>query len=181
MRKLFTALMAVLLILSINMTASAKTATADLAPKEALSIAKKARTHYWSTMIGHNLNNKNTTCKVETFIYKGTDYRYFCTEFNTKKKLVSYLNEVFTLNAIEKGVKKYRFIEYKGKLAQPNADGGSLLDWEKAKGKLIYSKKDVRLYEFSVPLGETGERSKEKVTFVKVKNQWLINAIDAVK
>jgi hypothetical protein len=85
------------------------------------------------------------------------------------------------LNAIEKGVKKYRFIEYKGKLAQPNADGGSLLDWDKAKGKLIYTKKDVRLYEFSVPLGETGEHSKEKVTFVKVKNQWLINAIDAVK
>ncbi|MGE6257251.1 DL-endopeptidase inhibitor IseA family protein [Heyndrickxia sporothermodurans] len=82
---------------------------------------------------------------------------------------------------IEKGIKKYRFIEYKGKLAQPDADSGSLLDWNKAKGKLIYKKKNVRLFEFSMPLGDLKQTEKIKVTYVKVKNHWLINSIDAVK
>jgi hypothetical protein len=101
--------------------------------------------------------------------------------FDSKEKLVKYLGEVFTNHAINKGFKKYTFVVYKGKLAQPNADHGSFLEWNKAKGKLIYQRKDIRLYEYTVPYGENKAFEKKKVTFVKVKNEWKINAIDAVK
>ena len=71
--------------------------------------------------------------------YKDGSFKYVLG--NGRKELVDYLNEVFTLNAINKGIKKYRFIEYKGKMAQPNADGGSLLEWEKTKGEIDIQKK----------------------------------------
>lgn len=65
-------------------------------------------------------------------------------------------------------------------MAQPNADGGSLLQWNKAKAKLIYSRKDIRQFEFTVPYGEK-QHEKKKVTFVKVRGKWQINAFDAVR
>lgn len=155
--------------------------TDDLTSSKAKQLALSARQHYWATMTGHIEKVKNTKCSSTTFNYKGTDYRYFCGEINTKKKVIKYLNEVFTINAINKGFKKYKFVEYKGKLAQPNADSGSLLEWDKAKAKLIYQRKDIRLYEFTVPYGEKVQYEKIKITFVKVRGKWQINALDAVK
>jgi hypothetical protein len=90
------------------------------------------------------------------------------------------MGEVFTLNASEKGIKKYKFIEYKGKLAQPNADGGSTLEWDKSKVKLIYQRKNICLFEFTVPYGEPKMYEKRNITFVKINNQWKINSFDAV-
>ncbi|GIN88531.1 hypothetical protein J6TS2_49170 [Heyndrickxia sporothermodurans] len=180
MKKIITAFIIGVMILSSGLVASAQKTSESLTASKALSIAKSARIHYYSALNGYDIKS-NKSCSQKAFKYKKTDYRYFCKDFNTKKKLVTYLNEVFTLNAIEKGFKEYRFIDYKGKLALPVGDGGSTLNWNKAKGKVIYKKKDVRLYEFSVPNEETGKTVKVKVTFVKVKNKWLINAFDSVK
>jgi iseA protein len=85
------------------------------------------------------------------------------------------------LNAIEKGISKYKFIVYHGKMIQPDADGCSRLNWDKAKTKLIYQRKDIRLFQFTVPLGDTKEMEKQNVTFIKVRGHWLINTIDAVE
>ena len=180
MKRLVLILAAALSFFTFSIGASAKT-TGNLTTSKALNLALSARQHYWSAMDGHNSKIEDATCPSGSFDYKGKDYRYFCSDLATKKKFVKYMNEVFTRNAINKGIKKYSFVEYKGKFAQPNADGGSLLDWDKAKGKLIYQRKDIRLYQFTVPLGDTKEVSIQKVTFVKVNGEWLINAIDAVK
>lgn len=180
MKKWFASLLACLALFTFSIGASAATTSGDLTSTKAKKIALTARDHYWSVMSGHNPKVKKTTCPKGSFNYKGTDYRYLCSEFNTKTKVVKYLNEVFTLNAIDKGFKKYRFVVYKGKMAQPNADSGSLLEWNKAKVKLIYQRKDVKLYQFTVPYGNK-ETSKQNVTFVKVKGKWQINAFDAVK
>lgn len=181
MKKMLSVLIIILALLVSNLGVSAASKSNELSSASALKIALSANQHYWNTMNGHIPSKKTPVCKVKPFHYKGKEYRYFCNELGTKKKLTSYLNEVFTLNAINKGIKKYSFIEHKGKLAQPNADGGSLLDWKKSKLKLVYSKKDVRQYEFSVPSANKGQYQKKKVTYVKVNNKWLINAIDAVK
>jgi hypothetical protein len=180
MKKIFSLVLVSIVLLTFSIGASAQT-TSDLTSSQAIKLALSARQHYWDTMNGHIQKAKDSKCSSKTFIYKGTEYRYFCSELDTKEKLVKYLNEVFTLNAINKGIKKYRFIEYHGKLAQPNGDGGSLLEWDKAKAKLIYQRKDIRLYEFSVPYGDPVEYEKRKVTFVKVRNKWQINAFDAVR
>lgn len=180
MKKILVLIMAAFMLFTFSTGVSASS-NQELTNSQAKKLALSARQHYWDVMNGHIFNEKDSICSNKFFTYKKTEYRYFCSELDTKKELVGYLNEVFTLNAINKGMKKYRFIEYKGKMAQPNADGGSLLEWEKAKGKLIYSRKDVRLYQFTVPYGDPVQYEKQKVTFVKVKGKWKINAIDAVR
>ncbi|PLT28135.1 IseA DL-endopeptidase inhibitor family protein [Peribacillus deserti] len=181
MKKLFTFLMAAAAFLSFSMGASAYSASGSLTADKALKQALSAREHYWNVMTGHNPKLKNSTCTSKTMKFKGTDYRFLCSEFDTKKELYQYLGEVFTNNAIDKGFTKYKFIVYKGKIAQPNADGGSLLEWSKAKGKLIYQRTDVKQYEFSVPVPVSKKPEKVKVTYVKVNGHWKINAFDAVK
>lgn len=180
MKKIFIVFLTAVSLFTFSIGTSAQS-TGNLTSSKAKQMTLSARQHYWDTMNGHILKVENSKCSLKSFKYKGMDYRYFCSELNTKKKLVKYLNEVFTLNAINKGMKKYKFIEYKGKLAQPNADSGSILEWEKATAKLIYQRKDIRLYEFTVPLDGTVQDEKRKVTFVKVKGKWKINSIDAVK
>lgn len=181
MKKWLGILMASAAFLTFSMGASAQTTSGNLSSSNALKLAQTAREHYWSAMNGHNVKVTNSACPQGSFQYKGTDYRFFCSEIGTKEKLVNYMNESFTLNAIDKGLKKYRLVEYKGKMAQPNADGGSLLDWDKAKTKLIYQRKDIRQFEFTIPYGEKVQYEKRKVTFVKVRGKWQINDMDAVR
>lgn len=180
MKKFISLIFMVAALFTFSIGASAKSFSKnDLTNSQALKLAVSAQEHYWNVSIGMNTKLPHKDGEMKNFMYKGTEYRYFSQEFGTKKKLVTYMNEVYTLNAIEKAFKKYRFITYKGKLAQPNADGGSLLEWNKAKVKLLYQRKDVRLYQFTVPYGK--EYSKNNVTFVKVHNKWLINNVDAVR
>lgn len=53
--------------------------------------------------------------------------------------------------------KQLRFITRNGKLAQPNADGGSILNWEKATIKQTLNSTTIKKYELKVPLGESKE------------------------
>lgn len=155
--------------------------TGDLTYSKAFKQIQVTREHYWNVVSGCNKEVQHTGT-VKTFQYKGKEYRNFCTEFDTKAKLVKYMNEVYTMNAIDHAFKEYGFIVNKGKLAMPNADSGSILGWERAKGKLIYHKNNIRQYQFSVPVGDsTTVIEKHNVTFVKVQNKWLINSVDAVK
>ncbi|WP_409292439.1 IseA DL-endopeptidase inhibitor family protein [Peribacillus sp. SCS-37] len=181
MKKLLTIFFSTILFIACGAAASAQGAPGNLTDGKALKQALDARVHYWNVMSGHNPKVKNSKCPKGSFTFKGTDYRYLCSEFDTQKELYGYLGEVFTNNAIDKGMKKYRFITYKGKIAQPNADGGSLLQWEKAKGKVIYKRQGVKLYEFAVPVPYSKTPEKVKVTYVYVMGSWKINAMDAVK
>ncbi|MGV3466700.1 MAG: IseA DL-endopeptidase inhibitor family protein [Heyndrickxia sp.] len=182
MKKFVSMLLMVVALFTFSIGASAKTVSKnDLTSSQALNLAVSAQQHYWNISIGMNTKLPHKDGEMKTFMYKGMEYRYFSKEFSTKKKLVAYMNEVYTLNAIERAFKNHNFITYKGKLAQPNADGGSLLEWNKAKVKLLYQRKDVRLYQFTVPYGERVEYTKKNVTFVKVHNKWFINNFDAVR
>ncbi|PLS14908.1 hypothetical protein CVD28_25655 [Bacillus sp. M6-12] len=180
MKKIFILLMTAFALFTFSIGASAQS-SGDLSSSKAKQIALSAHYHHWNVMNGHISNVKNSKCYSGAVKIKGTDYRYFCSELDTKKELTTYLNEVFTLNSINKAIKQYSFIEYKGKLMQPNADGGTILQWEKATNKLIFSKKDVRQFEFTVPYGKTVKYTKKKVTFVKVNNKWQINDLSAVR
>ena len=181
MKKFFTLLMTLVALFAFSVGASAAPASKNnLSSDKAKELALVARQIHWDVMSGGTLK-PDPKCDTQSFEYKGTDYRYLCGELSTKKSFTKYLNQSFTLNSINKAIKKYGFIEHKGKMAQPNADGGSILDWKASKAKLIYSRKDVRQFEFTVPVGETKTTEKKKVTFVKVNNKWQINDFDAVR
>lgn len=73
------------------------------------------------------------------------------------EKLQAYLGKVYTPEQTEKLIKALGILSYKGLLVQPDAHGGSLLDWSKVSIREISSTTTVIKYEVTVPLGDTGE------------------------
>ncbi|MFJ8265456.1 DL-endopeptidase inhibitor IseA family protein [Peribacillus asahii] len=176
MKKFAVIVVSVILFGILSTGVTANTTSQNLSDANAIKIANNASIHFWNALHGY----KNTSCLQKTFTYKGTQYSYLCKEFNTKDKLVKYLSETFTNSAIQKGLKDYRYITYKGKLARPVGDGFGMLEWKKAKVKLIDKKQNVRSYKFTVPTVDGGS-VKRTVTFYKSGSKWKVNKFDAVQ
>ncbi|PAE34740.1 DL-endopeptidase inhibitor IseA family protein [Bacillus sp. 7884-1] len=70
--------------------------------------------------------------KIETVTVNNNEYRYLGKDLDTHAKLVNYLSSSFTSSAIDSFMQKKTIFEFFGKLIQPNADGGSLLNYERA-------------------------------------------------
>ncbi|MGN7393669.1 IseA DL-endopeptidase inhibitor family protein [Peribacillus frigoritolerans] len=175
MKKLLGMLLSII-ILFFTLSGPVTAKTTSLSDANALKIADNASKHFWNALYGY----KTRSCSQKTFNYKGTEYSYLCQEFNTKDKLTAYLAETFTNNAVEKGLTKYNYITHKEKLARPVGDGFSMLEWKKAKIKLVYQKQNVRSYNLTVPTVD-GESVKRTVTFYKSGSTWKVNQFDAVQ
>ncbi|MDQ1146003.1 ribosomal protein S17E [Bacillus sp. SORGH_AS 510] len=89
----------------------------------------------------------------EVFSYKGESYRYLGEDFNTKKKILAYLQDVYTKEAANRIFGALDIIEYQGKLAQPNRVANANLLWQQAE---IASRKQINdvnwNIEFKVPV-----------------------------
>ncbi|MFB6803623.1 IseA DL-endopeptidase inhibitor family protein [Peribacillus butanolivorans] len=166
----------IILFCTMSTEVTAQNTSQNLSDKNALKIADKASNHFWNALHGYT----NQSCSQKTFNYKGTEYSYLGQEFNTKGKLVKYLTETFTNSAVEKGLTKYKYITYKGKLARPIGDGDSMLEWRKAKIKLVSQKLNVRSYKLIVPTVD-GDTVNRTVTFYKSGSTWKVNQFDAVQ
>ncbi|MFT4416603.1 NlpC/P60 family protein [Fredinandcohnia humi] len=95
--------------------------------------------------------------EYKSFTYKNQIYRYLAADIDTKAELVNKLTKLITPEYAEQYMKAKGLIVHEGKLAQPEADGGSILQWNKAVAKLISSKGNERIYKLTVPLGDTGQ------------------------
>jgi iseA protein len=115
--------------------------------------------------------------EYKTFSYKGKTYRYLAGTIDKKSELLNYLGKSLTTSAAQKFMNAMGIIEYKGKLAQLEADGGSLLQWEKATAQYIKTEKNTKVYRLTVPLGETGEKDQYLVQYQYVQKQgWRLSA-----
>lgn len=179
MKKLATIFFTFILLISTTNIVYAASSH-NLSKKQSIKLVTDAHERYWNVSSGVMRNG--TIEPYKTFTYKGLNYRYLqSNQFNTKKKFYTYLGKSFTNNAIDKYIKRYNYIEYNGKIAKPDADGGSALNWKKATAKLIYHRKNVRLYEYKIPLFDTSDYLKQKVTFYHYNGKWLINNMDDTK
>ncbi|AMA72867.1 MULTISPECIES: DL-endopeptidase inhibitor IseA family protein [Aneurinibacillus] len=104
--------------------------------------------------------------KMEVFNVKNSEYRYLSSDIGTRKKLLDYLMKTFTKEASEAYIKK-RFIEYKGRMAQVNADTGNILEFDKATAKLTKSSSTTKEYKLSIPYPDN--QSKPEIKTIKVK------------
>lgn len=115
--------------------------------------------------------------EYKTFRYKGMTYRYLSSSIDTHKELYDYVRKTLTPKETVNWFKDNGIIEYKGKLAQPEADGGSLLVWEKAKVKYLKTEKKKRLYRLYVPIGDTKENEVYIIGIEKEKTKWKVGRI----
>ncbi|MEK5067006.1 DL-endopeptidase inhibitor IseA family protein [Sporosarcina sp. FSL K6-1508] len=120
--------------------------------------------------------------EYERFNYKGETYRYMASYLDTKKELRAELEKSVTKKVARKFMKEHRFIKHKRRLAQLEADEGSLLQWGVATAKEVKSKKNKSVFELSVPVGYTGTFDKFEVTYEYVKKSgWRISKLPEYK
>lgn len=134
-------------------------------------LAAEAVSRVW-----HVLGGGNRSGEYETFTLDGMTYRYLGEDLATGEKLVSYLSEVFTEEAIAEILATYGIIEHEGRMAQPEAGGGSLLEWDKAQATLIDEGEDWKQYELKVPypVGDDVEFEVRQVEVKRAEKGWLL-------
>ncbi|QYK60623.1 IseA DL-endopeptidase inhibitor [Paenibacillus sp. S25] len=113
----------------------------------------------------------------ESFQLNGKSYRYLSEDIGTKTKLISYLTQAYTKQASEQFVGKF-FVEVNGRLAQLNADGGNLLEFNRATAKMVNMTPVKRSYLLTVPYPAETKQANEKITvnFEKVGSYWKISS-----
>lgn len=116
--------------------------------------------------------------EYQTFQYNNQTYRYLSKEFETTKELMRYLKRSLTTDCAVNYILEKRIIIHEGKLAQLEADGGSLLQWEKATAQYKETTAGESIYTLTVPVGDTGETSIYQVHFTwSWKLGWKISKV----
>jgi hypothetical protein len=167
-----------------------------------IQLAVKARNHYWDISNGYLINGhvidgrlvtdrdpnpdqQRDGVPVPTFQVKGNEYRWLANSLETKAKYIAYLEEIYTPQQaaafFNKQLADGGLVEKDGKLAQPNADGGSLLNWGNSTVKLIQNGAQQKSFKLTVPFGDgtTGVAPTEKeikIIFVEGKG-WRIDEL----
>ncbi|MDQ0154050.1 DL-endopeptidase inhibitor IseA family protein [Robertmurraya andreesenii] len=114
--------------------------------------------------------------EYKSFQLNDTFYRYLSKDIDTKKEIMDYLTESTTRSYAEKYLKDIGIIEHKKRLAQVEADGGSLLQWDQASVKYSKMQGVDRVYLVTVPVGETEEFETYSVSVHHFANKgWKIN------
>ena len=143
-----------------------------LTDKVAVDLAAKYQEAYLFISSGGGYNNR----EYSTFLYNDLAYRYLSSKIDTKGKLMAYLTQTMTSQIAEQLVKDLGIIDYKGKLAQQEADIGSLEDWSKATAEIVIKEINKVQYRLTVPFGESKEKIMYIVEYQFVENiGWRVN------
>ncbi|NEU29242.1 tetratricopeptide repeat protein [bacterium LRH843] len=113
--------------------------------------------------------------EVETFTNEGNEYRYLSEDIDSNEKVLTYLEQSFSRDAAATFLEQTSFIIENGRLAQPNADGGSILNWENAVAIILSESEGEKTYQYTVPLGNTFDTVTIEVSFIKGKDGWKLN------
>ncbi|MED3561857.1 DL-endopeptidase inhibitor IseA family protein [Bacillus xiapuensis] len=142
----------------------------SLENENVIQMAKDASIRYWYALSGGKMKDG----KIDTFHLNDLEYRYLGSDLETKTKLFNYLSKSYTFDAIETFMKKANILEHNGRLVQPNADGGSMLNYDLAK---VVQKKDngeEKEFDIKVPLGDSYSYEVIHIGFQKTDSGWRI-------
>ena len=147
-------------------------AFSSLEEEEVIKTVNEAFNKYWYVLAGGKPNEG----VIETFTLNGMEYRYMGSDLNTKSKLVNYLSESYTSDAVQAFLKRAKILEYKGKMVQPNADGGSLANYSRATVVESSNNGQSGKFVFRVPIGSSLIFEYSDVEFQKTENGWKISS-----
>jgi hypothetical protein len=135
-----------------------------------INMLKEATSKYSYVMTG----GKMTEGEIKTISINDLEFRYLGKDLDTNLKLTDYLSDVYTEDVIQSFKNRAKIFEYFGKLVQPNADGGSILNYDLAK---VVQKKDngnEKEFDVKVPLGNSYSFEVVHIVFQKTENGWRI-------
>lgn len=113
---------------------------------------------------------------IETFQFDEREYRYLGEDLDTLEKLTNYLSSSFTKESIQSFIESDQLIEHKGKMAQPNADGGSLLSYKHARKVQVKDFGSEKQYDLKVPIGSSLTHEVIHIVFKKTADGWRISS-----
>jgi len=151
---------------------------AKMDEKTVVKLAAAGIRAYWHVMSGgEGAGGSSAGGAIPTFQKDGREYRYLGTDIGTREKLMAFLQHSYTAEASEAFIAAAGIVEHEGRLAQPNADGGSLLQWENAQASLINETADGKQYELKVPYGEGADLQFKpvRVEVKRVSGAWRIH------
>lgn len=144
----------------------------DLTTKQVLDLAVELN----KTMIYVQRGGDYKAGEYKKFSLKGKTYRYLSSSIDTKKELVALLGKSLDRSAAEQFIKDRGIFEHKGKLAQLEADGGSILNWEKATAQHVKTENKTKFYRLTVPLGISDQKEGYILSYQYSENVgWRIN------
>jgi hypothetical protein len=154
----------------------------DISASEAVALAADAKNHYWHISIGGSGDQKETPVVVPGKEYP---YRWMGSDLDTKVKFIEYLELLYTPEQAEaywnKQINEGLLVEIDGKLAQPNADGGSMMGWNEATAKLIQSDSGTKTFQISVPLFDKFEEKTIKLRYITGKGWRIDEPVDTIR
>ncbi|MEH7886699.1 DL-endopeptidase inhibitor IseA family protein [Bacillus sp. JJ1609] len=142
--------------------------------EDALLIKKVHEAYEKYVYVG--MGGKMESGVIENFTVDDMDYRYLGADLDTMKKFNAYLAPSFTKEAIRSFMESARVIEHEGRLAQPNADGGSLLNYSRATVLKVKNLGTEVQYDLSVPLGNSLVFETVTVVLKKTAEGWRISS-----
>nr|WP_263327515.1 IseA DL-endopeptidase inhibitor family protein [Neobacillus sp. Marseille-Q6967] len=135
-----------------------------------LNKVKEASKKYSYVMSG----GKMPEGQVKTVTINNIEYRYLGSDLDTNAKMLNYLSDSFTLSAIDSFRNNANIFEYFEKLIQPNADGGSLLNYDEAVVVQKRDKGNEKEFDIKVPLVGSLTYEFVHISFQKTENGWRI-------
>jgi hypothetical protein len=115
----------------------------------------------------------------ELFNYNTVEYRYLSSDLGSKQQLMNYIKRAYTHNAAAFYLQT-QFLEYNGRMAQPNVDLGNTLDYSRATARMVSKTAQTAVFELSVPpVGTTGVNENVVVKLKKVSGYWRIDVSPA--
>jgi hypothetical protein len=149
----------------------------DITEQDAIGLATDAQRHFWLIARGGDGDHKEGS-----FTFKGNDYRWMAADLDTKVKFIEYLELLYTPEQAQVYWEKQigNLVEIEGKLAQPNADGGSIIRWDEAAAKLVKEDSGIKTFRFSVPLQDKFENKEIKLRYVQGKGWRIDEPVDTI-
>lgn len=113
---------------------------------------------------------------VESFDLNNLNYRFLGSDLNSMEKLTNYLSSSYSNEAIQSFIESTGIIEHNGRLAQPNADGGSLLNYSNATIEKVKNLGTEMQFDLKVPIGNSLTFKIVPVVFKKTEDGWRITS-----
>lgn len=141
--------------------------------KMLLEMVQTAVKNYWYVTSGGKMEEG----LIESFLLNEMDYRYMGSDLDTKEKVNEYLSSTYSAEAIHQYMERAGIVLHNGKLAQPNADGGSRADYGRATIFLTKDAGSEKEYNLKIPLGESLVTETVHIVFRQTDKGWRIDSI----
>ena len=140
--------------------------------KSAVIIANAGMEIYHSVLSGGIMNNK----QQQTLAIDGKEYIWLATDIDTRAKLHSHMEKIFSSNAVDTFIDQAGIIEKDGKLLIRKSELKTKLDWKNAMASWVTGEGDKIEYELKVPYsdGNDVEFTPVLVDYQKIGNVWRI-------